>query len=421
MSATSKALRAAGGLAALAITVSACGSSGGGNSAAAANGGGNSSSMSMSNSTGSSGGSANDASASKAAALRAGLDTLLREHVDLTAFAVQTAVQTKPTSANTKQAIAAINANTDALGKAIGSIYGKAAQQQFVKIWAPHIGYFVDYTLGKATGNSAEVTKANKDLAKYNKQFTAFASSATGLPKSAVAADLNGHIQTLETAIDAIVSKSPQAASDVQMAAMHMDGTADVLAKGIAQTKNIPGNVDGKASGLRAALTGLLIQHVAQTVVVVQTAVGTSLTSPQTQAAVKALDDNTVALGQAIGSLYGTSAQQAFLKMWRAHIGFFVTYTKGLATHNQADVNKAQKQLAGYAKDFGKFLGSATGLPASAVQQDLQGHIQTLEAAIQAVVSNSPAAAKKVSAAESHMAGTAAVLASAITKQKHLS
>jgi hypothetical protein len=106
--------------------------------------------------------------------------------------------------------------------------------------------------------------------------------------------------------------------------------------------------------------------------------------------------------------------------MWRAHIGFFVTYTTGLATHNQADVKKGQAQLAKYKQQFGKFLGGATGLPANAVSADLQGHIDTLEAAIQAIVGQRSDAAAKVAMAESHMAGTAAVLASAISKQKQL-
>jgi hypothetical protein len=345
---------------------------------------------------------------------------LFREHVDLTGFAVQTAVISGIGSANTAQALKALDGNTLALGSAIGSVYGQSAQTAFVKMWRAHIGFFVTYTKGLATNDNAMVSKAQTQLAGYRKDFSDFLGSATGLPAAAISADLQGHVQTLETAIKSIVTKSPSAAADLQMAAMHMDGTADVLAKGIATQKKLAGAVDGDASGLRAALTGLLIQHVAQTAAVVQTAVETSLTSSQTTAAIKALDDNTVALGTAIGSVYGDSAKTAFLKMWRAHIGFFVTYTKGLATGDKAMVSMAQTQLAGYKKDFSDFLGSATGLPASAVADDLQGHITTLESAIQAIVKKDPSAAAKVSMAESHMAGTGAVLAKGIAGQKHL-
>ena len=119
--------------------------------------------------------------------------------------------------------------------------------------------------------------------------------------------------------------------------------------------------------------------------------------------------------------MYGDAAKTAFVKMWRAHIGFFVEYTKGLATNDSSMVSEAQAKLANYKRDFSKFLGSATGLPAGAIAQDLQGHVDTLEAAIKAIVTKSPSAADKLSMAESHMAGTAAVLAKAIAAQKHLS
>jgi len=412
----SASLKAGSALVALALAATACTSSKSGSNNPPTGIG--SSSISQSPSSGAAG---TDATSTAAAGLRAALDELFREHVDLTGFAVQTAVITGIGSSNTAQALAALDANTVALGKAVGSVYGAAAETAFVKMWRAHIGFFVTYTKGLATGDNAMVSTAQKQLAGYKKDFSNFLGSATGLPPAAISADLQGHVQTLETAIKSIVTKSPSAAADLQMAAMHMDGTAEVLAKGIAAQKNLSGDVDGQASALRAALTGLLIQHVAQTAAVVQTAVGTSLTSSQTAAAIKALDDNTVDLGKAIGSVYGSAAQTAFLKMWRAHIGFFVTYTKGLATGDNAMVSTAQKQLAGYKKDFADFLGTATGLPSSAVADDLQGHITTLEAAIQAIVKKDPSAGAKLAMAESHMAGTAAVLAKAIAAQQHLS
>ena len=362
-----------------------------------------------------------DPTTSAAAALRAGLTELLREHVDLTGFAVQTAVINGIDSSNTNGALKALDDNTVALGKAIGSIYGRNAEKAFVKMWRAHIGFFVNYTKGLATKDQALVKKANTELAGYKQDFSKFLGSATGLPAAAVAGDLQGHVETLEAAIKAIVTKSPNAAAKLQMAAEHMDGTAQVLASGIAKQQKLAGNADGPASALRAALTGLLIQHVAQTGAVVQTAVETGLTSKQTAAAVAALDQNTVDLSKAIGSVYGKDAQQQFLKIWRAHIGFFVSYTKGLATDDQALVTKANRQLAGYKQDFSKFLGSATGLPASAVATDLQGHIETLEDAIKAIVTKSPDAGAKIATAEQHMAGTAAVLAKAIADQQHLS
>jgi hypothetical protein len=415
MKAANAAVKAAAGLAVVAISVTACGGSSSGSKAAGST---PSSSMTASSTTA---GSSTDATATAAATLRSGLDELFREHVNLTGFAVQTAVETSISSPNTAQALTALDDNTVALGQAVGSVYGAGAKTAFVKMWRAHIGFFVEYTKGLATNDKSMVSDAQAKLANYKQDFSKFLGAATQIPPAAIATELQGHIQTLEAAIQAIVTKSPSAAAKLQMAATHMDGTADALAGGIAKEKNLSGNADGSASALRAALTGLLIQHVAQTGAVVQTAVETSLTSPQTAAAVQALDQNTVALGAAIGSVYGAAAKTAFVKMWRAHIGFFVDYTKGLATSNKQLISQAQAKLANYQADFSKFLGSATGLPATAVASDLQGHITTLEGAIQAIVTKSPSAAGKLSMAETHMAGTAAVLAKAIAAQKNLS
>jgi hypothetical protein len=154
------------------------------------------------------------------------------------AFVVQTAVAAKGDLKNpeVKGAISALADNTNQLGAAIGSVYGPAAQQQFLKLWRAHIGFFVNYTLGKATHNSAMVDMAKKDLAGYISQFSTFMAGATKLPAPAVATDLKGHVATLETAINSIVVGSPKASANLLMAENHMAGTGAVLAQGIASS-----------------------------------------------------------------------------------------------------------------------------------------------------------------------------------------
>jgi hypothetical protein len=405
------------GLAGLALAAAACGSSGAASSGSAASGNGtHSSSPSSGMSSMPSAKTAASMTNTAAAQLYAGLDQLLTEHVDLTANVVQTAITKGPKSAQTTAALAALDQNTQGLGKAIGSVYGAAAQKQFLKLWRAHIGFFVNYTLGVADHNSAQVKTAKKDLAGYISQFSVFVSGATKLPQSAVAADLQGHVSTLETAINAIVAKSPDAGQKIEMAAMHMGGTAQVLAKGIASSKSIQGNVTGASSSLRAALTGLLVQHVAATSFVVQTAVAAkgNLKDPEVKGAIAALTDNTNQLGDAIGSVYGPAAQKQFLKLWNAHIGFFVNYTLGVATKDNAKTAMAKKDLSGYITQFSAFVSSATKLPKSAVAADLQGHVSTLETAINSIVAGSPKASANLLVAEDHMAGTGAVLAQGI-------
>jgi hypothetical protein len=227
-------IRGGVGLAAVAVAAAACGSS-----VAASGSGSGSSSPKPSGSMSSMGTPATTGfTATPAATIYAGLDELLTEHVDLTANVVQTAVTTSPSSAATKAALAALDQNTVALGQAFGSVYGSAAQAQFLKLWRAHIGFFVNYTLGLATHNSAQVATAKKDLGGDISQCSAFTSGATKLPKTAVAADLQGHVATLETAINAIVAGSTTAGSSLQTAEDHMAGTGAVLAQGI--TSSMP-------------------------------------------------------------------------------------------------------------------------------------------------------------------------------------
>jgi hypothetical protein len=63
-----------------------------------------------------------------------------------------------------------------------------------------------------------------------------------------------------------------------------------------------------------------------------------------------------VALAQAIGSAYGNGAGDAFLALWRKHIGFIVDYTTGVASKDQKKADKAVADLLGSTKDFGAFL-----------------------------------------------------------------
>src|SRR4051794_24565686 len=105
---------------------------------------------------------------SAAAGLRATLTALLSDHVWLAGNALDTAVLK---GGNLKDpavvgAVAALDANSVALSKTVGSVYPDA-EKPFLASWRQHIGFFVNYTLGKATKNAAMVTKAKSDLDGY--------------------------------------------------------------------------------------------------------------------------------------------------------------------------------------------------------------------------------------------------------------
>ena len=82
-----------------------------------------------------------------AATLRTGLNTLFAEHVVLASAATGAALDGR--DAEFKAAAGALDANSVAIGQAIGSVYGKDAEAAFLPLWRRHIGFAVDYTTGR--------------------------------------------------------------------------------------------------------------------------------------------------------------------------------------------------------------------------------------------------------------------------------
>jgi hypothetical protein len=361
--------------------------------------------------------------ASEAATLRATLTSLLSGHVWLAGNALDTAVQ-KGDLKDPKVvgAVKALDANSVALAETIGSVYPDA-EKPFLASWRQHIGFFVNYTLGKATNEDKQVAKAKADLDAYRTSFGELINSVVPeLPADVVAKELKPHVESLYAAIDASVAGRPDYQTRLSMAADHMVMTADVLAGGIVKNKQLSGDVDGMASTVRATLTGQLSAHVWLAGNALDTAVRQKgdLKDPQVVGAVKALDDNSVALAKTLGSVY-PDAQKPFLASWRQHIGFFVNYTLGKATKNDKQVAKAKADLDAYRTSFGQLINSVVPeLPADAVAEELIPHVHSLFTAIDASVAGKPDYQNKLSMAAQHMPMTAAVLTSGIVANKKI-
>jgi hypothetical protein len=364
---------------------------------------------------------------SPAAELRSGLTSLLQEHVYLAGGALSAAVGAGGDleAPAVVAAVETLDANSVDLSEAIGSIYGEDAGAQFLELWRSHIGFFVDYTLGGATGDAAKQADAKAQLDDYRADFGAFIDSATGggLPAATVAENLQVHVNTLVEAVDALLAGSPEVYPKLKAAAAHMPSTAIALAGAIATQlpEDFPGDAAGASSELRAGLTHLLQEHAYLAGFAINQAVadGGDLEAPATAAAVAALDANSVELSQAIASVYGDDASAQFLELWRSHIGFFVEYTLGGATGNMEQQDAAKAKLDDYRADFGAFLDSATGgeLPADTVAENLQVHVNTLVEAVDAVLAGSPDVFPKLREAAQHMPTTALALADAIATQ----
>lgn len=136
----------------------------------------------------------------KASDLRATLNNLEAEHVDLASAATRAGFDGDPSF---PAAAEALGKNTDELTAAIASVYGEEAGAEFKEIWASHIGFFVDYTVAAKAGDAAGMDKAVQNLNGYVEAISSFLSEANpNLPKEAVAQLVTEHVTLLKEAVD---------------------------------------------------------------------------------------------------------------------------------------------------------------------------------------------------------------------------
>ncbi len=135
----------------------------------------------------------------KAAGLRVLLNNQEAQHVDLAAAATRAGFDGSPMF---EASAASLDANSVALSKSIGSVYGPEAEAKFLEIWRSHITFFVNYTVAAKGGDKAGMDKAVSDLNGYVSAISNLLGGATGLPEEAVAALVTEHVGLLKDAVD---------------------------------------------------------------------------------------------------------------------------------------------------------------------------------------------------------------------------
>ena len=180
------------------------------------------------------------AAAPSASDVRSLLGKQLGEHAALAMNATNLGVTG---SKSFPAAAKALDQNSVALSKTIGSVYGNAAAKKFLDgkfQWRAHIGFFVDYTVATAKKDKAGQNKAVANLTRYTKEHGALLAGATGLPKLAVQNDLLGHVLELKNQLDAYAAGNYTKAANIYRDAYnHMFMTGDLLAGAIAKQKNL--------------------------------------------------------------------------------------------------------------------------------------------------------------------------------------
>jgi hypothetical protein len=346
---------------------------------------------------------------SPAADLRTTLNLKLGEHIILAFKATGAALQEEQDQFAAYAKL--LNTNGTDIGAMIGSVYGSEAEDTFDTLWSAHNGLFVDYTTGVATGDQAMQDAAVAALTEqYIQPFSEFIASATGLPLDAVTGLITDHVLQTKAVVDAQAARDWDTAYDgIRTAYAHMQMIGDALTTAIvAQHPDlVGGDPDTSAVGFRVALDQLLQEHL----YLASFATDAALESRdgETRAALARLGTNGTDIGAALGGLFGQDAADTFNQIWSAHNGFFVDYTTGVATDDQAMQDKAVEDLTTiYVPQFAAFLAGATGLPEDVLTGLITDHVVQTKAIVDAQAGDdaeAAAAADQLAARHMQMIG----------------
>jgi hypothetical protein len=138
--------------------------------------------------------------------LRSELDRLLGEHIALAVAALRAGATESP---DFPAAAASLDQNTDQLTAAMGALFGPAAGQQFMQLWADHIDALVGYTSAVAGNDGAGRQAALDKLRGFEGKLAAFLDTATGsrIPSAELASAFLHHDQMLTEQVDAMANK----------------------------------------------------------------------------------------------------------------------------------------------------------------------------------------------------------------------
>ena len=306
-----------------------------------------------------------DSAFSDATELNLKLQSLLKEHVNLSLDVLRNAYNGR---SDFDESEAALDKNTVELAETIGSVYGSDAQAEFQKIWRDHIGFFAQHTTGLATNDQELIDLWKENLEQYSQDIADFFSWAIPLVmRDTIVSGSSEHARLLLESMEAYDRANYDRAYELQIEAdTQIEWVANLLSKWIVDQypNNFSDyNIDdqemartSKSSMLRLELNDLLREHVNVSLDVLRNAYTGSSDFNEFEAA---LDKNTVELAETIGSVYGSDAQAAFLKIWRDHIGFFAQHTTGLAENDEDLIALGEANLEQYRLDIAEFFSGA--------------------------------------------------------------
>ena len=179
--------------------------------------------------------------------LNSALNRLLAEHMGTMVQALRSA---RDEAADFRGRRIALNGNTADLGSAIGTLFGPAAGQEFLSLWASHIEGLVQVARG--TDDPAAQQAGREAQIQYAPQLARFLAGATQerLPAIDLAAALTVHDDHLLAMIDAYAEADYEGAQRQSEAGYdHMIELASTLAVAIGDTMAAQLPQGGPATG----------------------------------------------------------------------------------------------------------------------------------------------------------------------------
>lgn len=113
-----------------------------------------------------------------------------------------------------------------------------------------------------------------------------------------------------------------------------------------------------KAADLRVMFNSLLKQHVDLSATAVRDGFD-GFGSDEFKASTHALDNNSVAIADTIGTIYGADARGKFLEVWRKYIDYYLFYTMAVKNNNEVDKDEAKAGLDNITNELASLLNTA--------------------------------------------------------------
>lgn len=364
-----------------------------------------------------------EATALGAAELRADLAARFQEQPYLIGIAVKSVLDSDGDleALAAQAAIETLDGSSQALADAIGSVYGDDPGEELLSDWSEHADLFIQYAVGRATGDDVGVERAEQGLEDFATTFGQFmAEESPELDAETVAEALDPHVEATRQAIDELVEDDAAAFATLHRAAGQMPDLAAVLASTIAEQfpDQFPGDPDSPASELRTDLTAGLQENEYLTGIAVLVLVdsGGAIQAEDFQAASGALDESSIALADTIGSAYDDEeTRQRFLETWRDHSTLFVDYALARITGDDAGAERAEEGLDRSRRTFGQLVADASpSLTAEEAGDALEPHLDTTTTAIDSIAAGDDEAIAQLRTAAAEMPALASTLADAI-------